>query len=104
TLAWTAANATSYDVKFGTTNPPPTVSTGQAAASYSTSTLGNSTTYFWQIVARNGSGSTAGPVWSFTTTAVPPPPPGTPANPSPSNSATGGATSPTLTWSAPTAT
>jgi regulation of enolase protein 1 (concanavalin A-like superfamily) len=104
TLAWTAANATSYDVKFGTTNPPPTVSTSQAAASYSTSTLGNSTTYFWQIVAKNGSGSTAGPVWSFTTTAVPPPPPGTPANPSPSNSATGVATSPTLTWSATNAT
>jgi len=104
TLTWTAASATSYDVKFGTTNPPPTVSTGQAAASYSTPTLGNSTTYFWQIVARNGSGSTPGPVWSFTTTAVPPPPPGTPASPSPSNSATGVVTSPTLTWSAANAT
>jgi len=33
-LTWTAANATSYDVKFGTTNPPPQVATAQASASY----------------------------------------------------------------------
>ncbi len=68
TLTWTAANATSYDVKFGTTNPPPQVSTGQASASYAATGLTNGTVYFWQVVAKNSSGSTAGPVWSFTTT------------------------------------
>ncbi|HUK35377.1 MAG TPA: phospholipase D-like domain-containing protein, partial [Vicinamibacterales bacterium] len=29
TLTWTSGGATSYDVAFGTSNPPPTVSTGQ---------------------------------------------------------------------------
>jgi len=61
-------------VKFGTANPPSTVSSGQSAASYSPSTLASGTTYFWQIVANNTSGSTPGPVWSFTTAATPPPP------------------------------
>jgi hypothetical protein len=60
-------------VKFGTTNPPVQVSTGQAAASYTPAPLANSTTYFWQIVATNTAGSTPGPVWSFTTAAAPPP-------------------------------
>jgi hypothetical protein len=71
TLTWTSANATSYDVKFGTVNPPPQVTTGQAAASYTPATLANSTTYFWQIVAKNGTGTTTGAVWSFTTAAPP---------------------------------
>ena len=103
TLTWSSSGATSYDVAFGTSNPPPTVSTGQAAASYSPSALANSTTYFWQIVARNSSGTTAGPVWSFTTVASSPPP-GTPTNPNPTNGASGVNTSPTLTWTSTNAT
>jgi hypothetical protein len=67
TLSWTAASATAYDVYFGTTNPPPQVTTDQATASYNPGTLSNSTTYFWMVVAHNGEGSTTGPVWSFTT-------------------------------------
>ncbi|HKT81070.1 MAG TPA: phospholipase D-like domain-containing protein, partial [Vicinamibacterales bacterium] len=66
TLTWSASNATSYDVRFGTSNPPPQVSSSQPAASY-TPSLSASTTYFWQIVARNSGGSTTGPVWTFTT-------------------------------------
>jgi hypothetical protein len=66
-LTWSASGATSYDVRFGTATPPPQVSTGQSAASYSPSSLAANTTYYWQIVARNSAGSTAGPVWSFTT-------------------------------------
>src|SRR5204863_8795349 len=34
TLTWTANGATSYDVQFGTTNPPPQVTSGQATTSY----------------------------------------------------------------------
>jgi hypothetical protein len=67
TLTWSSSGATSYDVKFGTANPPPQVTTGQAAASYTPATLAFSTTYRWQIVAHNSTGTTTGPVWSFTT-------------------------------------
>src|SRR5690606_26439856 len=56
TLTWSAAGATSYDVRFGTANPPPAVSTNQAAASYTPSGLQANRTYFWQIVARNAQG------------------------------------------------
>src|SRR6185312_3982228 len=64
-MAWTAAGATSYDVRFGTTNPPVQVASGIATAAYTASGLLQGTTYYWQIVARNSSGTTAGPVWSF---------------------------------------
>jgi hypothetical protein len=74
TLAWSSTGATSYDVRFGTSSPLPTVSAGQPAASYAPPTLASNTTYFWQIVSINISGSTTGPVWSFTTAAAPPPP------------------------------
>ena len=74
TLSWTAAGATSYDVNFGTANPPASVTTGQAAASYTPAPLAASTTYFWQIIAHNSSGTTGGPVWSFTTAAGVPAP------------------------------
>jgi hypothetical protein len=69
TLTWTASGATSYDVNFGTANPPPQVSAGQTAASLALGTLSNSTTYFWQIISHNTAGTTSGPVWSFTTAA-----------------------------------
>lgn len=76
-LSWSAsAGATSYDVAFGTSSPPPTVSSGQVNTTYQPpATLSYGTTYFWQVVAKNGGGATAGPVWTFTTAASPPPPP-----------------------------
>jgi hypothetical protein len=67
TLAWTAAGATSYEVKFGLTNPPPSVSIMQPTASYAPGPLSGNTSYHWQIVAHNSGGATPGPVWSFTT-------------------------------------
>ena len=67
TLTWTSSGATSYDVQFGTTNPPTQVSTAQTASVYTPSALTPGTTYFWQIVAHNSTGATAGPLWSFST-------------------------------------
>lgn len=67
TLTWTASGATSYTVRFGTTNPPAQVATGLTSPSYRPGTLSLATTYYWQVVAVSGTGSTAGPVWSFTT-------------------------------------
>jgi hypothetical protein len=99
TLSWTATGATSYDVKFGTVNPPPVASTDQSAASFDVDGLGDGITYYWQVIAKNSTGSTTGPVWSFTTqggsgSTLP----GVPANPSPANGASNTSTTPTLTW------
>ena len=67
TLSWNASGATSYDVQFGATNPPPQVATGQTTGSYTPAPLAPATTYYWQIIARNNYGAATGPVWSFTT-------------------------------------
>lgn len=72
TLSWSSAGATSNDVRFGTHNPPPFVSTDQSAAFYATSGLSANTTYYWRIVAHNSAGTTTGPLWSFTTGSAPP--------------------------------
>ena len=44
TLTWSSSGATSYDVSFGTANPPPLVA-HPASATYSTGTLNNNTKY-----------------------------------------------------------
>ena len=96
-LTWSAASgATSYDVYFGTANPPSVV-TNTANTSYSPGTLTTSTTYYWKIVAKNSSGSTASSVFSFTTAGNPP---ATPVLTAPANGTTGVSTAPTLSWSA----
>jgi hypothetical protein len=99
TFTWSASGATSFDVRFGPTNPPTEVSTGQSPASYTPETLAPSTTYYWQVVARNSSGTTDGPIWSFTTGATPPPPTA-PAAPAPADAAVDTNMTPTLTWTA----
>jgi hypothetical protein len=71
-LTWIATGATTYDVAFGTTNPPTLVASNQSATSYAPSTLTGNKTYFWRITARNAGGTTAGPTWSFTTKPAPP--------------------------------
>jgi subtilisin family serine protease len=68
TLGWSAPGATRYDVRLGTTNPPPTVAMILTAPAY-TPSLTAAATYFWQVIAHNDAGTTSGPVWSFTTAA-----------------------------------
>jgi len=72
-IDWLGACVTTYDVYFGTDDPPttlicddvtdltcdPTPAPGQL--------LDPNTTYYWQVVASNCCGTTEGPVWSFTT-------------------------------------
>ena len=72
TLSWTCTDPDggplTYDVYFGTTSNPPLVSGNQTGTSYSPSQLNNSTTYYWKIVAKNNQGgTTASPVWNFST-------------------------------------
>ena len=57
-----------YDVYFGTTNPPPQVEWNQSGTSYDPGTMIYDIIYYWKIVAwDNHDTSTAGPVWSFST-------------------------------------
>src|SRR5206468_10415100 len=70
-MTWTASRATSYDVRFGTTNPPQLVANALTTAVYSPIGMIGNTTYFLQVTAHNTSGTTSGPLWSFTTASPP---------------------------------
>jgi len=73
-LNWTAdSGADSHDVYFGT-NPSPgsgEFQGNQTATGFNPSSLADSTTYYWRIDEVNSDGTTAGPVWSFTTEDIP---------------------------------
>ncbi len=70
-VSWAAvAGATSYDVYFGAGSLPGTVTANVTTNTYSTGTLSASTTYFWQVVAKNACGDAVGSTtWQFTTAA-----------------------------------
>jgi Putative binding domain, N-terminal len=69
-LTWSASSlATSYDIYFGTSATPPLV-TNVSVTNYNPGPLIAGQTYYWQIVARNASGTGASLVWSFTTMSV----------------------------------
>ncbi|MFC1525041.1 dockerin type I domain-containing protein [Planctomycetota bacterium] len=65
-LRWASASgATSYDVYFGTSNPP-SYQSNTTDTSY-TPALSYSTTYYWRIDSKNSVGTTTGNLWSFQT-------------------------------------
>jgi len=70
-LSWTCSDPNgdllTYDVYFGTSSPPPLVSSDQASMSYDPGTMNYETTYYWKIVADDGQVETIGDVWTFTT-------------------------------------
>ncbi|KPL11331.1 hypothetical protein AMJ85_03850 [candidate division BRC1 bacterium SM23_51] len=67
-LSYLTTEKATYDVYFETTSPPLTLLYSDLAApTCDPGLLDTSTTYCWQVVARNAGGSTTGPVWSFTT-------------------------------------
>lgn len=68
-LNWAdAANATAYDIYFGTAASPPLV--GDAiASSFALPALSPNTRYYWKIVAANACQGVEGPIWTFTTQA-----------------------------------
>lgn len=73
TLAWTASDvdtsdSLTYDVYFGTVNPPTAIVSASQSASTLTKTVSASTTYYWKVTVKdNKGGQTVGQVWSFTT-------------------------------------
>jgi hypothetical protein len=72
TLTWNASTgATSYSVYFGTSPTPPLV-TSTTGTGYYTGPLVAGNTYYWQIVATNGTGPSASAIWSFTTIKIVP--------------------------------
>ncbi len=72
-LSWAAGEgATSYDVYFGTSSPPPFIR-NQTATTFDPGTMAYSTKFYWQIDSVNGWGKTAGEEWMFST-GMPPPP------------------------------
>lgn len=75
TLSWQCSDPDNdpltYDVLFGTTNPPASVSTSQSAATYNPGPLTGNTTYYWKVTAKDDqSHQTAGSLWSFATAAA----------------------------------
>ncbi len=86
TLSWPAvADATSYDVYFGTAASPPFV-TNAVGTTYNAGSLGAGT-YFWQIRPKNAIGTASGcAIWTFTVGDVTPPTITCPASITTSNS------------------
>jgi len=74
-MQWTCNEENlTYDVYFGTENPPPLVVVNQSGTIFEPDRLLLNTTYYWQIVARNSNQeSTTGPIWSFMTAVDQPP-------------------------------
>jgi PKD repeat protein len=91
-LSWSGGDpdqgdTVSYDVFFGTINPPPKMVSNQSATTYDPGIIGFNTTFYWRIISWDDHGAnTSGPTWSFTTGINHPP--YTPDNSTPSNNAT----------------
>jgi len=73
-LNWTAgAGATSHNVYFGTSNPPPFIR-NQTDITFDPGTMAENTGHYWRIDEVNLWGTTPGPLWRFTTGFGGPPP------------------------------
>ncbi len=76
-LSWTCNDPENdpitYDIYFGTSNPPLLVTTGQSNETYNPGTLNLNTIYYWQIIAHDDNANqTVGSVWNFTSIAANP--------------------------------
>jgi hypothetical protein len=72
-FSWTAGEgATSYDVYFGTSSPPPFI-VNQTSTVFDPGTMAYSKIHYWRIDSVNVWGTTAGEEWTFSTIMPPPP-------------------------------
>jgi hypothetical protein len=77
-------NNLTYDVYYGTSNPPPLVSNNQTDNYYDPGKMDNFTKYYWQIIAWDPYCTfNISPIWIFTTGNETNKPPNQPYNPSP---------------------
>jgi len=66
TLTWTAGtDATSHNIYFGNTNPPPFVQNQTGTTSDPPGNLFKNTWYYWRIDEVNADGTTTGVIWRF---------------------------------------
>ncbi len=102
TLAWTAsAGAGSYELYFGSTNPPPLRASALTTTSYAVSGLVPSATLFWSVVAHascDTAKTSSSPVRSFRVAGTACAPPGAFSLTAPADRATGVPATATLTW------
>jgi hypothetical protein len=76
-LDWNASadlncDALTYNIRFGTANPPPLVASGLSETGYDPGPLQGNTTYYWSVTASDGFSQAASPTWHFTTLNRPP--------------------------------
>ena len=73
TLDWDdSAGASAYDLYFGTASPPYLYQSNLTASTFTIpGPLKGNQTYRWSVQAKSACGTTAGPVWSFTTVSTP---------------------------------
>jgi hypothetical protein len=102
-ISWTGGDpdpgdTVTYDVYYGTSNPPPKIATDHPFENYTLPANKFALTkYYWKIVARDMYAfTTAGPIWDFTTRNEQPNLPNTPI---PINGSTGNPISIDLSWS-----
>jgi hypothetical protein len=91
-LSWSGGDPDSgdtvtYNVFFGTSNPPSKISSNQSGTSYDPGTMSYNTKYYWKIIAWDNYGASAeGSIWSFNTEKQSTQPPyNPPYNPPPTN-------------------
>jgi len=109
TLKWNCSDPDgdplTYNIYFGTTNPPVLIKSNWPVNNYAVGTLQYNTTYYWRIVANDGKGgSTSGPTWRFTTIPTTNHPPNIPTTVWPNDNETNveidlGPLGDTLVWS-----
>jgi hypothetical protein len=104
-LSWTggdpdAGDTVTYDVYFGTSDPPTTLICDDASATTcDPGTLAYDTHHYWYVIATDDHGAyTRGETWELTTGSAPNNPPHTPDNPSPADGATGVSVTADLSW------
>jgi len=99
-LAWQCTHPSglpmTYDIYFGTVNPPPRLTVAWPNNSFNVGPLSPQTKYYWRIRALDAAGYWAwGDLWDFTTLDAPV---GTPWAPNPPTGAVNQPLSLTLTW------